>query len=109
MTSATNPDTRGGTAARQATAAVTSGAHTAASEGRQAKNSRSFGLLVMVGLIMYGVVHLLIAWITFQVAFTGSGQEASQQGAMAEMASAPVGDVLLWVTAVGFFGLVLWQ
>jgi hypothetical protein len=77
--------------------------------GREVQQSKSFDALVTVGLIGYGVVHLLVAWIAVQVAWTGAGQEASQQGAFQEMASTGAGKVLLWVTAIGLFGLVLWQ
>ena len=78
-------------------------------QGREVEQSRAFGAMVMVGLISYGVVHLLIAWIALQLAWTGGGGEASQQGALAQMAGSGVGDVLLWITAVGLFALTLWQ
>ena len=78
-------------------------------QGRQVEQSPAFGALVMVGLVAYGVVHLLIAWIALQLAWTGGGGEASQQGALAQMAGSGLGDVLLWITAVGLFALTLWQ
>lgn len=81
----------------------------AAHGGRQLKNSPAFDLLVTVGLTAYGVVHLLVAFIALQLAFTGTNKQASQKGAFAEMAANPVGAVLLWVTAVGLFALALWQ
>lgn len=77
--------------------------------GRQVEGSRTFAALVTTGLIAYGVVHLLVAWIAVQLAWGGTGQEASQQGAFQEMASTPVGDVLVWVTGIGLFALALWQ
>ncbi|MET3804209.1 nitrogen fixation-related uncharacterized protein [Nakamurella sp. UYEF19] len=85
------------------------GADAAENEGQQIEQSRWFGLLVMIGLASYGVVHLLIAWIALQIAWTGGGGEASQQGALAQMAGSSVGDVILWITAVGLFALTLWQ
>lgn len=77
--------------------------------GKRVEQSRAFGALVMVGLVAYGVVHLLIAWIALQLAFTGGSGEASQQGALAQMAGSTIGDILLWITAIGLFALVLWQ
>ena len=77
--------------------------------GSEVQQSKSFDALVTVGLVGYGVVHLLVAWIAMQVAWTGTREEASQQGAFREMASTGVGVVLLWVTAIGLFGLVVWQ
>ncbi len=76
---------------------------------RQLQNSRTFDELVTVGLPAYGVVHLLVAFIALQLAFTGTSKQASQKGAFVEMAAKPVGDELLWVTAVGLFALALWQ
>ncbi len=81
----------------------------AARAGQRAQQSRAFGVLVTVGLIAYGLVHLLIAWIALQIAWTGSGKEASQKGAFAQLAGNSVGLLLLWVTAVGLFALAIWQ
>jgi len=57
--------------------------------------------------VAYGVVHLLIAWIALQLAFGKSSQEASQQGALRDLAGKPLGGVLLWVVAIGLFALVV--
>lgn len=84
-------------------------AHRARSAGREVEHSQTFGALIMVGLIAYGVVHLLLGWIVLQISLSGSGTQASQQGAFQEMASTSVGSVLLWVTAGGLFILTLWQ
>ena len=37
------------------------------------------------------------------------GEDASNTGALRSLAEAPLGAVLLWVVAVGFFALVVWQ
>lgn len=78
-------------------------------EGKKVEQSKAFGALIRVGLIAYGVVHLLIAWIALQLAWTGGGGQVSQQGALTQMAGSGIGDILLWITAVGLFALVLWQ
>lgn len=55
------------------------------------------------------MLHLLLGWLAAQVALgTGSGQ-ASQSGALAEVAAQPFGQLLLWVVAAGFALLALWQ
>ena len=79
--------------------------------GGQAVASTPFRVLVTVGLIAYGIVHILIGWIAAQVAWGGGGdsQEASQQGALAELAQNPVGVVVLWLTVVGLFAMTVWQ
>lgn len=56
-----------------------------------------------------GVLHLLLAWLTAQIALDGGGKQASQSGALGTLAKEPVGQALLWVLAVGFVLLALWQ
>src|ERR1700712_2752507 len=77
--------------------------------GRRVEDSKAFATLVRIGLIDYGLIHLLVAWIAIQLAWTGTNQQASQQGAFRQMASNPVGDVVVWITALGLFALALWQ
>ncbi len=80
---------------------------------QQTMTSKPFQVLLTVGLIAYGVVHVLIGWIALQLAWSGlfgsSSEEASQQGALAELASKPFGSVLLLVIAIGLFALTIWQ
>jgi hypothetical protein len=68
-----------------------------------------YDVSITVGLIAYGVVHLLIGWIALQLAWGKSNEEASQQGALQELASKPLGGMLLWVVAIGLFALVIWK
>lgn len=76
---------------------------------QEVSHSRTYGVAISVGLIAYGVVYLLIAWIALQLAWGQSSQEASQQGALDELAGQPLGGVLLWVVAIGLFALVVWR
>ncbi|MGX5656242.1 DUF1206 domain-containing protein [Geodermatophilus nigrescens] len=75
----------------------------------RAGNSDALENLARVGLIAYGVVHLLIAWLSLQLAWGGGGQSADQSGALATLADSPVGKPLLWVLAIGLVALALWQ
>jgi hypothetical protein len=89
-------------------------ADSAEQTGQQAITSRPFRALLTVGLIAYGVVHLLVGWIALGIAWVGitgtnSAQEASQQGALNELASQPLGAATLWVVAIGLIALALWQ
>ena len=77
--------------------------------GRKADTSKALDHAVRVGLIAYGIVHLLIAWVAIQLAFGDSEGSASSDGALSAMAKTPVGGVLLYVVAAGFGALVLWQ
>jgi hypothetical protein len=76
---------------------------------RQAQNSRVYDVAITVGLIAYGVVYLLVAWLSLQLAWGKSSEEASQQGALQELADKPLGGFLLWVVALGLFALVIWK
>ena len=61
------------------------------------------------GYATSGLLHLLIGWITLQVAFGGSGKNADQSGALASLAGNPAGKAALWIGVIGFAGLALWQ
>jgi hypothetical protein len=88
----------------QGTAPSTGGA------AREVANSDALENLARVGLIAYGVVHLLVAWLAIQLAwFGGGGKSADQSGAMSTVAESPVGKPLLWLIAVGFVALAVWQ
>ncbi|GAB3715152.1 DUF1206 domain-containing protein [Mariniluteicoccus flavus] len=82
---------------------------TARSAGSQVQNHPAYQWLVTLGLIAYGVIHLLIGWICVQLALGGGGGEASNQGALRDLASKPFGTVLLWLVAIGMVALVVWQ
>jgi hypothetical protein len=75
----------------------------------RAGSSDTLENLARVGLISYGVVHLLIAWLALQLAWGGGGGSADQSGAMATLADSPVGKPLLWLVAVGMIALAVWQ
>ena len=83
---------------------------TAQDTARRAGDSDALEHLARVGLIAYGVVHLLVAWLAIQLAwFGGGGESADQSGAMATLAESPVGKPLLWIVAVGLIALAVWQ
>ncbi len=80
-----------------------------ASAADRAGNSDALENLARVGLIAYGIVHLLIAWLALQLAWVGGGESADQSGALATLAEKPFGKPLLWVLALGLLALALWQ
>jgi len=59
--------------------------------------------------VAYGVVHLLVAWLAFQLALGDDEGEASNEGALQNLAGQPFGGVLIWAVAVGMFFLVCWR
>lgn len=75
----------------------------------RAGSSDALENLARIGLIAYGVVHLLIAWLALQLAWGGGSGSTDQSGAMATLADSPVGKPLLWVVALGMIALAVWQ
>jgi hypothetical protein len=77
--------------------------------GRRADDSEWMDHAVRIGLVSYGVVHLIIAWLAVRLAFGDSGGSASTQGALQQVGRTGVGQVSLYVAAVGFVALIVWQ
>lgn len=65
--------------------------------------------LARVGFAANGVVHLLIGWLAWQVAWGVQRGSADQQGALATVSQTSLGQPLLWVAVGGFAALALWQ
>lgn len=82
---------------------------TARAAGREAEESATLDHAVRVGLVSYGVVHLLLAWLMLQLALGTRSADVSTSGALHELAGDAFGRVLLVVLAGGFAALVLWQ
>src|SRR4051794_14754251 len=77
--------------------------------GREVQRSDWLDLGIRFGMVAYGVVHLIVAWLAVQLALGDHGKTASQKGAMQTLAKQPFGTLLLWLVAVGMFLLVLWR
>ena len=75
----------------------------------RAGQSRPFERLVGLGLVSYGVVHLLLAWLALQLAFGDRDASVSKSGALRQLAEQPLGGVLLWVVGAGILALAVWQ
>jgi hypothetical protein len=61
-----------------------------------------------VGLIAYGLVHLLVAYLAVRVALGGRAK-ADKTGALQTIAEQPGGRFFLWVLTVGLVALTIWQ
>lgn len=80
------------------------------SSARRVADSSALQALARVGLVAYGIVHVLVAWLALQLVLSGgSDSAASQAGALEELSQQPGGGVLLWVLTLGFVALALWQ
>jgi hypothetical protein len=62
-----------------------------------------------LGLGARGVLYLVIGILAFRVAIGHSEDQASQNGALQEIASQPGGKVLVWIIAIGLIGYSLWR
>ena len=77
---------------------------------QKVSQSPAYQAMVKVGLVSYGIVHLLIGWLAVTLATTGADNgETSNSGALQVLAEAPFGRVLLAVVSLGFAMLVVWQ
>jgi Domain of Unknown Function (DUF1206) len=62
-----------------------------------------------IGLVGYGVVHLLVAWLALQVAFGVPDLAPDAQGAVGTIAGNPGGVAALGVAVVGLVAFAVWQ
>jgi hypothetical protein len=77
--------------------------------GRQAHRSDWLDRVARVGLVAYGLMHVVIGWLAVQLAFGDRDGSASTTGAIHELANQPFGGVLVWAVAVGMCLLAAWQ
>jgi Domain of Unknown Function (DUF1206) len=75
---------------------------------KEAADSGPIKTLGRVGLIAYGLVHLLVAYLAVRVAL-GGGAKADKTGALQTIAEQPGGRFFLWVLTVGLVALTVWQ
>ena len=79
-------------------------------KAEHAGDSKALEVLARIGLVAYGVVHLLVGWLALQIAWgLARSDSADTSGAMKTLADQPFGQVLLWLVAVGLAALALWQ
>lgn len=76
---------------------------------RQVADSDTLDVAIRLGLVAYGAVHLLIAWLALQLALGDNEGSADSAGAMHQLAEQPFGEVLIWAVAAGLAVLVAWR
>jgi hypothetical protein len=77
--------------------------------GQEVSSSKTLDRGVRFGMVAYGVVHLVVAWLALELALGDHGKNASQKGAMQALAHESYGPALLWLIAVGMAVLVVWR
>jgi hypothetical protein len=84
-------------------------AQKAADKAEEVGESAPVEGLARMGLVAYGVVHILIGWSALAIAWGGSRDPADTSGAMKTLAAQPFGQGLLGLVAVGLLALAVWQ
>jgi hypothetical protein len=84
---------------------------TAGSTDAQRRAAESSGVdhVARVGIVVYGFVHLLVAWLVLRLAFGDGSASASGSGALHTLAQSPVGRITLYGVAAGFAALAVWH
>lgn len=75
----------------------------------QAAHHPAFLIMARMGFVVSGLLHIMIGWIALRVATGSGGGEASNSGAMAQIASSPGGQIILWIMTLGLVALGLWR
>jgi hypothetical protein len=83
--------------------------HGAVERAREVTDHPVLTQLARAGLIAYGAMHLLIAYLGLRLAWGHDGADADQTGALQTVADGPGGHPLLWVIGLGLLALALWQ
>jgi Domain of Unknown Function (DUF1206) len=61
------------------------------------------------GDVCYGVMHIVVAVLAIRLVFGRPGHAVDQKGAIAAIATQPLGVVALWLLAIGLAAFGLWQ
>lgn len=80
-----------------------------AADARKVDRSEWLDKGVRLGLVVYGVLHLIIAATALQLAFGDRSGTASQQGAFTQLSGSTLGDIALALVAAGLAVLVVEQ
>lgn len=89
---------------------MTADISSAADKAEELGDSDALETLARLGLVAYGVVHILIGWTALVMAWGGSpSRTADSSGALKTLAAQPFGQVLLALVATGLVALALWQ
>jgi Domain of Unknown Function (DUF1206) len=81
----------------------------AVDKAEQAGNSASLAAAARLGLIAFGLVHLLVGWLALPIAWGAAAGSADNSGALQTIADQPFGQIVLWLVAFGMTALALWQ
>lgn len=78
-------------------------------EGRSDAPGRVVDTLGRIGLVGYGIVHVIVAWLALQVAFGVPDAPPDADGAVGTVARTPGGFFALGVAVIGLLAFAVWQ
>ncbi|WP_219413860.1 DUF1206 domain-containing protein [Pseudonocardia nigra] len=78
-------------------------------KGRSDAPGRIVDLLGRIGLVGYGLVHVIVAWLALEVAFGVPDAPPDPEGAVGTIARTPGGVIALVLGAVGLVAFAVWQ
>lgn len=78
-------------------------------KAREVTDHPALRQLARIGLIAYGLMHLLIAVLATRLAWGAAGADADQTGALSAIGDVAGGPVVLWVIGLGLLALAVWQ
>jgi hypothetical protein len=81
----------------------------ASATARRLGDNKWLERLTRIGLVGYGVTHLIVGWIALQLAFGKASKEGDQSGAFKTLAEQPAGKFLLVVVTIGLAAMAVWQ
>lgn len=76
---------------------------------RQVKNNPVLSAVARFGYVVAGLLNILLGWLVIRIATGSGGEEASNAGALANIAQAPGGRVALWIAVAGLTALGVWR
>lgn len=77
--------------------------------GRRADHSDTIDNAVRFGLVVYGLVYLMVAWLVIRLALGDQSESVSTEGALSEVSEQPFGQQLLFVVGGGMILLLCWR
>lgn len=77
--------------------------------GQQAHQSGWIEHAARIGLVAYGIVHLVVAWLAVQLALGEQEGSADASGAIQQLKEQPLGEFLVWAVGIGMILLAVWQ
>jgi hypothetical protein len=76
---------------------------------QRSADNPALAVAARAGMAARGVLYGLIGVIALEIAFGGTKQQADKTGALRLVGQNAFGEIVLWLLAIGFAGMALWQ